>query len=402
MPNLLPWILFAAGLFYALGGVVLLRQMAMDALLDKALAAITLTRDRDEETATRLLTIGAWLTFASGLALMAQSRAALVIFGLNILAQAGYLIWAARHRPITNEMERRGRAATRNALIIYCGVFLLVMLMEQQGLWRTWLGTGVAGLAAETGVTALVTAAFVFLITHTPRKKLAQDVSYPDYPDDGEGADDGPVYDPSKPPACLRLQPEYQCWPLWDDASFSNIDPGTLGFSDALLARIVDWDALFQRGYLPDDPFNSTFASLEEERLWTDGASSVWDAILAEWDGQAVNNLSLLPYLSAHAHKDLSPLDSPGEDRLQAMAKECRLLEIRDILGQLDRLAQERAATASWDGDTQDDIARTQKFYAMVLARVAPHYRGDIAAGLASQEDETRRWVQLALDNQAG
>ena len=401
MLTALPWILFAFGLFYTLGGVVLIRRMAMDRLLDQAIAAITLKRDRVEETATRLLTIGGWLTFASGLSLMAQSRAALVIFSLNILAQGGYLAWAARHRPVTDEAERRGRAATRNALLIYVGVFALVVVVEQHGLWRSWLGTGIAGLVADLVAIGAVTVTFIFLLTNTgSRRSGKKGKSYPDFLDPGE--DEGPDYDPTKPPSCLRLAPEYQCWPLWDDESYTNIDPESLGFSAELIERIRRWDDLFQNGYNPDDPFNSGFASLEEERLWTDQAQEVWEALLEEWQGPAVNKISLLPYLSAAAHEGLSPYDTPDAERVQKMADNCRLLEVREILARLDTLAAERKATEAWDGDTQDDIARVQKFYAMVLARVPPQYRPDVARGLESPEPETRAWVQLALDGQAG
>ena len=401
MLTALPWILFAFGLFYTLGGVVLIRRMAMDRLLDQAIAAITLKRDRVEETATRLLTIGGWLTFASGLSLMAQSRAALVLFSLNILAQGGYLVWAARHRPVTDEAERRGRAATRNALLIYVGVFALVVVMEQHGLWRSWLGTGIAGLVADLVAIGAVTVTFIFLLTNTgSRRSAKKGKSYPDFLDPGE--DEGPDYDPTKPPSCLRLAPEYQCWPLWDDETYTNIDPESLGFSAELIERIRRWDDLFQNGYNPDDPFNSGFASLEEERLWTDQAQEVWEALLEEWQGPAVNKISLLPYLSAAAHEGLSPYDTPDAERVQKMADNCRLLEVREILARLDTLAAERKATEAWDGDTQDDIARVQKFYAMVLARVPPQYRPDVARGLESPEPETRAWVQLALDGQAG
>lgn len=397
----LPWSLFAIGLFYTLGGVVLIRRMAMDRLLDQVIAAITLKRDRVEETATCLLTIGGWLTLASGLSLMAQSRAALVIFSLNIAAQAGYLLWAARHRPVTDEAERRGRAATRNALLIYVGVFALVLMMEQQGLWRSWLGTGITGLLADLAAMGALTAAFIFLLTNTGGNHSGRnDKSYPDFPDPEE--DEGPDHDPTKPPSCLRMAPEYQCWPLWDDETCTNIDPESLGFSADLIERIRRWDELFQNGYKPDDPFNSGFAGLEEERLWTDQAQEVWEALLEEWQGPAVNRISLLPYLSAAAHEGLSPYETPDGERLQKMADNCRLLEIREILARLDTLAAERQAPEAWDGDTQDDIARMQKFYAMVLARVAPHYRAEVARGLERPEAETRAWVQLALDGQAG
>jgi hypothetical protein len=401
MNTALPWILFVIGVFYSLGGIVLVRRMAMDQLLDKAIAAITLKRDRVEEAATRLLTIGAWLTLASGLTLMAQSRATLVIFGLNIAVQAGYLIWAARARPPENDLERRGRQATTNALFIYVGVFGLALIMEQQGLWRELLGSGWAGLAAETLAALLVTAAFAWLIWNPPGAKRQSGFAATETPEDDY--DDGLAeYDPGQPPSCLRLAPEYNCWPTWDDETFSNVDPDSLGLSAELGARIRSWDALFQNGYKPDDPFNSGFASLEEERLWTDQAEAVWQGLLEEWQGPAVNKVSLLPYLVDAAREGLSPYEFPDEARLQKMAENCRLLEVRDMLARLDTLAAQREATEAWDGDTQDDIARAQTFFARVLARVAPQYRADVARGLESAEEETRRWVQLALDGQAG
>ncbi len=168
------------------------------------------------------------------------------------------------------------------------------------------------------------------------------------------------------------------------------------------MARILEWDALFQNGYKPDDPFNSSFASLEEERLWTDQSEEIWNAILEEWSAPAVNKISLLPYLRRNAYAGLSPYEVPDAERLQAMADTCRLMEVRDMISQLDGLAAQRDAAEDWDGDTQDDIARAQRFYAMVLARVPAPYRDDVARGLESHEEETRRWVRLALDGLAG
>ena len=169
----------------------------MDRLLDKAIAAITLKRDRTEEAVTRILTVGAGLTLASGLTLLAQSRAALPVFVLNILVQAGYLIWAARTRPPDNEPERRGRQATTNALFIYIGVFGLVLVMEQQGLWRAWFGAGLAGLVTELLVTALLTVAFVWLTGNPPGGKRKDGRTYPDFLSDDD--DDFAERDPSRP-----------------------------------------------------------------------------------------------------------------------------------------------------------------------------------------------------------
>lgn len=401
MLTALPWILFVIGLFYTLGGVVLIRRMAMGRLLDQAIAAITLKHDRVEETATRLLTIGGWLTFASGLSLMAQSRAALVIFILNILAQGGYLVWAARYRPVTDELERRGRAATRNALLIYVGVFALVVMTEQHGLWRSWLGKGLAGLMADLVAIGAVTAAFFFLLTSSGRGGLGRKgKSYRDFLDPEE--DEGPDYDPTTPPSCLRLAPDYQCWPLWDDESGSNVNPDNLALSADLVARIARWDAIYQKGYKPDDPLTSGFEDVTEERFWADEAEAIWEMLCEEWEGELANRTSQLQYLMVLAFMGVSNFDLPGEAKVAEMAAQCGVVEIREMLRRLDTLALEWAGVETWDGDSQDDIARLQTFYARVLARVAPRYRTDVAAGLTSAHEATRRWVQLALDGQAG
>lgn len=400
MQSALPWILFAIGVFYAAGGIVLVRRMAMDSLLDKAIAAITLKRDRTEEASTRILTIGAGLTLASGLTLLAASRAALPVFVLNILVQAGYLIWTGRAQPPGNELERRGRQATTNALFIYIGVFGLVLMMEQQGLWRAWFGSGTGGLVTELLVTALVTAAFMWLIGNPPGGKNKGGKRYPDFLSDDE--DEFTQRDPSRPTEFLRLSPEYNCWPTWDDETYANVDPAGLGFSEALLGKLTAWDERFQRTYNPDDPFNSRFSSVEEERLWADEGAAVWDGICEEWTGDAVNKISHVPYLMGNAFEAVNAYALPPEERVKKMAANCSVIEIRDILGRLDTLAADRAALEGWDGDTQDDIARMQQFYAMVLARVDARYRADVEAGLESMEEETRAWVRLALDGQAG
>ncbi|WP_213271638.1 hypothetical protein [Hyphomonas sp.] len=400
MHTALPWILFAIGVFYAAGGIVLARSIAMDRLLDKAIAAITLKRDHAEETSTRILTLGAGLTLASGLSLLAQSRAALPVFVLNILVQAGYLIWAGRAQPPENELERRGRQATTNALFIYIGVFGLVLMVEQQGLWRTWLGAGMAGLAAELLVTALLTVACMWLIANPPGGQRKDGKSDPEFLWDD--ADECAGRDPSRPTEFLRLSPEYHCWPTWDDETCANVDPAGLGFSKALIGKLTAWDERFQKCYNPDDPFNSRFSSVEEERLWADEGGAVWEGICKEWTGEAVNKISHVPYLMGDAFDGVNAYALPPEERVGKMAARCSVIEIRDILGRLDTLAADRAALEDWDGDTQDDIARMQKFYAMVLSRVDARYRADVEAGLESGEDETRAWVRLALDGQAG
>lgn len=395
MQTVLPWIAFAAGLFYAAGAIAVMRRMAMDTLLDKAIAALTLKRNPIEETATRILTMGAMLTFASGIALMALSRAAIIFFVLNILLQTGHLAWSAWTRPAGDVLEQKGRQSMLNALLIYIGVFGLVLLIEQGGLWRSWFGAAPWGLPAEFAAAVLVTAGFGWAVMGPVHRRAAP-----------QEAASAPCLDPPDTeaglPECLRLMPEYGCWPLWGDTQASNIDPQSLGFSDGLIERINDWDALFQNGYRKDDPLASGFGDLAEERRWAAESHAVAAAIEAEWPGRFVNKCSRLPWLVAHAHEGLGDYDRPPEERVVEQARFCGVLEIHDILTTLDRLARERAALPAWDGDGADDIADAQQFYARLLQHADAKYRPDIETGLESSETETRDWVRLALDGKAG
>lgn len=396
MQAALPWILFVIGVFYTLGGVVLIRQMAMDTLLDNALAAIALKHDRKEETATRILSAGAALTLASGLTLMAQSRAAVIVFALNMIVQTGYLAWSAKARPPEDEPERRGRQATRNALLIYTGVFGLVILMELNGQWRAWLGGGTGGLISELVAVAFVTAAFYWLISN-PSGSGRSGKRPAGFLDTDEN-DDLPAYDPGRPPEHLRIAPEHECWPIWDDVTFFNLDPASLGLSDELVQRIQDWDTLFQKTYNRDDPTRSGFQDAEEERRWASLGTDILTDLRKEWTGSVVSNLSNVPALMSVAFDGMGAHATPPQDRILTMAEGCGVIEIRDLLQRLDELADDRIDAPEWDGDTQDDIARLQKFYGQVLARVDARYRTDVEAGLASSREETRNWVRLALD----
>ncbi|MGV3574711.1 MAG: hypothetical protein ACO1O4_06175 [Devosia sp.] len=52
----------------------------------------------------------------------------------------------------------------------------------------------------------------------------------------------------------LRLAPEWECWPLWNDETGDNLDPRDLKLPPALLARLVAWDDVFQATFNRDDP----------------------------------------------------------------------------------------------------------------------------------------------------
>ncbi|WP_449396302.1 hypothetical protein [Devosia riboflavina] len=73
----------------------------------------------------------------------------------------------------------------------------------------------------------------------------------------------------------LRLAPEWECWPLWDDETGDNLDPRDLDLPPALLARLVAWDDLFQATFNRDDPLASALPGDE----WREEGRALAEAI---------------------------------------------------------------------------------------------------------------------------
>lgn len=129
----------AIGLFYALGAVFLIRQMAMAEVLDRALSAIELKGEATKQIVRRwLLGAGAALTGASGVAALLLSSWALPLFALNLVLQAGWLIWAASAFPPQDEEDALGRRRTLNAAFFYATVTVTVFAFGFEGRLRPW------------------------------------------------------------------------------------------------------------------------------------------------------------------------------------------------------------------------------------------------------------------------
>ena len=106
------------GAFYVFGGVMTLRAIAMDAVLDKALAAITLGRpDHDGELRRRVLTALSLVTAEAGGALLLLGGLAPWLFLLNLGLQAGWLFWARTRFPPEDEEDARGRRQSARAAV---------------------------------------------------------------------------------------------------------------------------------------------------------------------------------------------------------------------------------------------------------------------------------------------
>lgn len=220
------WVARGLGLFYLAGGVVVLRALAANRIADALLEALgggTKTKDRIRFV---LLSAGAVLTALSGLALVLLSRWASALMLANVAMQAAWLLYAARYFPPEDEDDAIGRRRTTHAAIGFLAATVIVVCLERSGrvafaesgwvdaalsvatlagagwaghVWR-WgaLGGGVAAVSSEPDAAA-------------------------------------PVFDP---PRCIRLEPQFGAWPLWDGDTGRNVDPFTLDLPEGLAERV--------------------------------------------------------------------------------------------------------------------------------------------------------------------
>lgn len=377
----------ALGIFYAVGGVIHMRALVLDAMADTLLAMLGDSEAGNERWRTRVMTVGAALTFASGISLMALSRWAVPIFAANATLQGAYLIWAARAFPPMDETEPQGQRATLRAFIIYLAAFGFVIIVDRLGVWRIWFEPALVELAAI----AVPTIAISLLVRQgsKPASKQASAVPSPTSLD--------PPSTEAQGPTLLKVVPEYHCSPLRDDKSGNLVDPASLGLSPELQQRIADWDAIFQATFREDDPFASGFTDLAVEHAWVRQGNAIVQDLGREWPGPVLNRISGLKMLVRDARHDLGPWDELPEDRLAAIGEKCGVAEIEAAIDWLDELSREGDALPEWDGDSQDDIARAREMLHGILARVARRYVEIVASGLRSPEWRTRVHIAMAL-----
>jgi hypothetical protein len=379
---------WAMGLFYAAGGVVHMRALALHGMVDDLLAMVGDKDAARERLRTRIMTAGALLTFASGVSLLVLSRWTLVILACNAVLQGAYLLWARRAFPPQDADEARGRRSTIRAFVLYLVAVAIVVLLDREGIWRAWMEPAVAELVVIAGL-----AGATLWIVRRPSRP-AREMAAP-LPGPGTVAD-APA-DPRPPPQVLRLMPEYHCSPLWDDASGSMVDPDGLGLGEALVARIRAWDAAFQGTYRDDDLQGSDFAAVEIERAWVREGEAIAAELARAWQGGLAVRISGLGALLADARTGLGPWDETPAESARWIGELCRLAEIEDAIRRLDVLARERDALPTWDGDSSDDVAAAQVVLRRVLACVPRRYVAEVARGLDSAEAGTRAYVALAL-----
>jgi hypothetical protein len=107
--------------------------------------------------------------------------------------------------------------------------------------------------------------------------------------------------------------------------------------------------------------------------------------------------LSRIRELLIEAKHGLDPWESVPDRGIVAIARQCGGGEVAEMLAELDTLSTERAETDDPDGDTLDEISKTQELYAKILGTVSDALIPDIAAGFQSDWPVTRHWVAIGL-----
>ena len=265
------------GLFYIFAGCVALRAIKLGSLMDGVLEALDGTKtNQNERIKTITLTIGAYLTAASGASLVALSATAPAIFIANVLVQGGYLFWASKALPPEDEDDRRGRQQTTNAFVIYSASTAFVVWLNVTSQLRA-VPEDFVSLAIEL-VIPLIAAFACRLSVNINFKRSGGSSSII------QSA--GQLNQGSQAPTNLRFSPDWQAWPLWDADNGENISHYHIDISMELAERIEAWDHKWQETYNGDDPPASGFKDPVKLQAYIEEGKAIILELKKVWPGQ--------------------------------------------------------------------------------------------------------------------
>lgn len=271
----------AVGAFYVFAGVVVMRAMALDRVMDQLLAALNESSAAKEQMRSRVLSVGAYLTLAGGAALMLLSPFAAPVFAINALWQGGYLMWAEKALPPEDESDALGRRQTKNAFVIYLAATAFVMWLAAQGLLRPW-GVPLETLALDAGIVAVVMAGAWFYLNRPARKQSGDAFGDIEAPDDAAQVE-------SEPPVTrVRLAPAWGCSPLLNADTGEPVNPAWLDIDYELADRIERWDDTWQATYNADDPASGGFKDEMARAAYVAEGRELVAALRAQWRGELV------------------------------------------------------------------------------------------------------------------
>jgi hypothetical protein len=349
MGELLSLFGMAVGLFYGVGALLLLRALAVHAVMDRMLEGLGASGDAADRTRRRWWMPGGALLLAAGLSLLVLSRWTPLAFALAGLFQAAWLL-------------RAGRGASVRAFLLFLFAGVLVWWLDREGLWRAWIEPAALELLALVGVAAVVSAVLLRHLAWRP-------ASLP--------------FAPRPEPPRLRLAPGYRMAPLRDADTDAPVDPAALGLDDALAARIAAWDRGYQAWFDGDVAGQPCFPDLAAEQAWfTEGCAIAADIQMA-CEAALFIELSRLDALLGDASR------APGD--AVALASRCGVAEIREAVQRLEILLLE--ADQAGDDATRDAIEQERRFLALVLAHVAPRYAPEVPPGLAATPEQVAAWL---------
>ncbi len=244
------------GAFYILAGVVAMRGVVTDRMMDQMLSAISLKPQPPREAQKRWLWgISAMAIGMGGAAAMVLSLWAVPLFLVGLVTQIVYLVWARTAFPPENALEEKGRRQTTNAAILYGGATALVVAAGWYGLLHPWLDIWALFIP-------LIGAAILLGVGRnllwSPGKTGFGGFGNPD----DHWPDPEPDWEPEPPPPLYRVRLE----PLWGRYALSDADSGEdrqpgLYLPEDLAHRIYLWTYNFSA----DDETKTLIAEFEDE-----------------------------------------------------------------------------------------------------------------------------------------
>ncbi len=255
------------GAFYMFGGFVVVRAIAMDALIDTAIEGIDFTQASStaggkHQLKRHFLGAMAFVSFTGGAFLFFHSAVAPVLFCMSLAMQLVYIVvLAPRYFDIDDDEDLVGtdRRATINAMIIYCVVTLFLLLLQRFDVLPSfppsWSQRETAGL-----VLSIAFAVYAFRLVQSSSLTTASEPERP------IGSDDR-IYKGIDGLVELRVQAVEHEEGLWaryqgEEEPWRSVDPDEIGMSVALELRISHWEGRY-------DEFWDT-EELSDEPRWSD------------------------------------------------------------------------------------------------------------------------------------
>lgn len=278
----------AVGAFYVFAGIVVLRAMVLDRLMDKLLAALNDPSAPVELWRSRALTGGGLLTLAGGVALVLLSPLAAAIFLLNSLWQGGYLLWAERALPPEDESEARGRQQTKNAFVVYLAATAFVLWLAAQGLLRPWAVPAQSYAIDLLAIFVALVGVWFFLNRGKSGQTsggvgdgmlLGEQFDAQDF--GGEPRGEAPVMR-------VSVMPSFGASPLVNADTGEHVSPAWLDIDYELAKRIERWDDTWQATFNAEDPGSSGFDDEAARKAYDDEGRAIVALLRAQWQGELV------------------------------------------------------------------------------------------------------------------